>query len=66
MSWYFVGDKDGKEPLPGIPLVCSDEEFEAATGAYEAHFGTEAKGSVKKTGLYKHMKDAPAAAGEEA
>lgn len=55
--WRFVGDQKGLEPLPGIPLEASDEDFEAAVKAYEASFGDETAGSVKTSGLYEHVKD---------
>lgn len=56
MAWKFVGFEKGFEPLPGIPLECTDEEFESAVAAYEARFGKDAKGSVVKSGLYEKVK----------
>lgn len=67
--WRFVGDQKGLEPIPGLPLEASDEDFEAAVALYEAQFGPEGAGSVAASGLYKHVKDAarvkPEAASEE-
>ena len=56
MTWRFVGDERGVLPIPGIPLECSDEEFDAAVTRYEARYGPEGKGSIKRTGLYKQSK----------
>ncbi len=50
--YRFVGEKKGKEPLPGISLECeSDEDFErycTAAGQNPA--------AVKASGLYEHVK----------
>ena len=56
MTWKFVGRERGMEPIPGIPPECSDEEFEAAAERYEARYGPEGKGSVKRSGLYQQSK----------
>lgn len=53
MAWKFVSTD--REPLPGIPLEAEDKEFDAAVAIYEAQFGDEGKGSVKKSGLYKRV-----------
>lgn len=53
MPWKFVSTD--REPLPGIPLEADDREFNAAVEAYEAQYGPEAKGSVKRSGLYAHV-----------
>lgn len=65
--WRFVGE--GIEPIPGIPLVASDAEFEAAVSSYESLSSDRvvraadgkvievvpAAGSVKASGLYEHF-----------
>ncbi len=68
--WRFVGDEKGLEPIPGLPLEASDEDFAAAVAVYEAQFGDrtfvdekgetvvlEAAGSVSRSGLYEHISD---------
>lgn len=52
--WRFVGQEQGKLPIPGLPLEASDDDFEAAVERYEARFGPEGKGAVKRSGLYRH------------
>lgn len=56
--YKFIGEEKGLEPIPGLPLEASDEEFEAAVAVYEAQFG--APGSVKACGLYQQIKPKPA------
>lgn len=53
MAWKFVSTE--WQPLPGIPLEATDKDFDAAVEQYEAQFGPDGKGSVKKSGLYKHV-----------
>ncbi len=60
MTWKFVSTD--RQPIPGIPLQCDDKTFEEAVAAYEAQYGPEAKGSVKRTGLYEHVTEGKAEA----
>lgn len=65
--WRFVGNQKGLEPIPGLPLEASDEDFEAAVQVYEAQFSDPAAiGSVKASGLYKHSNDRRREPAEEA
>lgn len=60
MTWRFVGADEDRHPkllpLPGIPLVASDDDFEEAVKRYEGRYGPEARGAVKRSGLYKQDK----------
>ena len=64
MTWKFIGHEKRQNPIPGIPLECSDEAFEAAVERYESRFGPEGKGSVKKSGLYRQTKSTTAKASD--
>lgn len=58
--WIFASTT--QEALPGIgyePLT--DAEFEAAVERYEAQFDAAQRGAVKRSGLYRHVKDKPEA-----
>jgi len=54
--------------IPGVPPCdMGDAEFEAVCEEYETNnqVAPEQKGCLKRSPLYKHMKDAPAEAKEE-
>lgn len=50
--YRFVGE--GVLPISGLPMEADDDEFNAAVEAYEKQFDN-AEGSVKASGLYKHI-----------
>lgn len=62
--WRFVGAEKGMEPIPGIPLECSDEEFRAAERWYASQWpeGVIKGYPLRQNGLYEHTDDKPAAA----
>lgn len=66
MTWKFVGDKKGLEPLPGLPLASSDIEWKDAMAVYEANASEPGAGkAVEASGLYQHTNDkAPATPAE--
>ncbi len=56
MTWRYVGQG---ESIPGIPQGdIADEEFERLSEEYDSHFSPEQAGSLKRSPLYKHVKDA--------
>lgn len=58
MTWKFVGHEKGLEPLPGLPLVATDVDFDEALKTYEALNGDGASAAVKASGLYQQTKEA--------
>ena len=59
MTWKFVGDKKGLEPLTGLPVEASDKDFTARREAYDAFNGAGAFEAAKK--LYEHIPEGKAA-----
>ncbi len=56
--WKYVGQG---ESIPGIPREdIPDDEFERLSEAYDAQFSPEQKGSLMRSPLWRHVKDAPA------
>lgn len=56
MTWKYTGTG---ESIPGIPREdIADEEFERLSEEYDTHFSPEQAGSLKRCGLYRHVKDA--------
>lgn len=64
MTWKFVGEKKGLEPLPGLPLEASDAEWKDAMDAYEANGHEGQRKAVEASGLYRHSDKATAPAEE--
>lgn len=64
MTWKFVGEKKGLEPLPGLPLEASDAEWKDALTAYEANGHPNERKAVEASGLYQHSEKATASAEE--
>lgn len=62
--WKWVG-KEGFEPLPGIePRDYADGEFELLSERYDEGFPGHT-GALKRSGLWKHLKDGRPGAVEE-
>lgn len=64
MTWKFVGNLKGLEPLPGLPLEATDAEWRDAMAVYEANGHEGERKAVEASGLYLHTeKAAPAEEG---
>jgi hypothetical protein len=54
--WKYIGPG----VIPGVPpRDMEDEEFEAVCEEYDRGFSDDQKGSLKRSPVYKHVKNAP-------
>lgn len=62
--WQYTGNG---ESIPGIPREdIPDDLFEQLSERYDRQFTPDQAGSLKRCGLYRHVKDAaPKAAAKE-